>query len=46
MVENCPIVIGERTLPMKLEVFSMLGFAVILEWIDYQRYRADIDFRK
>jgi hypothetical protein len=35
-VVNCPIVIEGKSLPMKLVVFSMLGFDVILGWIGYQ----------
>jgi hypothetical protein len=34
-VDNCPIVIGGKTLQANLAVFNMLGFEVILEWIDY-----------
>jgi hypothetical protein len=35
-VVNCPIFIEGKSLPMKLAVFSMLGFDVILGWIGYQ----------
>jgi hypothetical protein len=45
-VENCPIVIGGRTLPTKLAVFGMLGFDTILriDWLS--KYEANIDCRK
>jgi hypothetical protein len=29
-VEDCPIIISDKTLPAKLVVFEMLGFNVIL----------------
>jgi hypothetical protein len=42
-VDNCPIEIEGRILPMKLEVFGMLGFDVILgmDWL--LKYKANID---
>jgi hypothetical protein len=45
-VENCHIVIGGRTLQVKLAVFSILGFDVILgmDWLS--KYGANIDCRK
>jgi hypothetical protein len=45
-VENCPIVIGGKTLPARLAVFSMLGFDIILgmDWLS--KYGANIDCRK
>jgi hypothetical protein len=45
-VENCPILLGERTLPAKLVVFGLLGFDIILgmDWLS--RYGAKIDCRK
>jgi hypothetical protein len=44
-VEDCPIIIGGKTLPTKLAVFEMLGFDVILgmDWLS--KYRASIDCR-
>lgn len=45
-VDNCPIVIGGRTLPAKLAVFSMMVFDVILgmDWLP--KYKANIDCHK
>ena len=45
-VENCPILLGGRTLPAKLAVFGILGFDIILgmDWLS--RYGAKIDCRK
>jgi hypothetical protein len=42
-VDTCPIVIGGKTLPAKLAVFSMLGFDVTLriDWLS--KYGANID---
>jgi len=42
-VDKCPIVIEGRTLPVKLTVFIMLGFDVILgmDWLS--KYKANID---
>jgi hypothetical protein len=44
-VEDCPIIIGSKTLPAKLAVFEMLGFDVILgmDWLS--KYGASIDCR-
>jgi hypothetical protein len=44
-VEDCPIMIGDKTLPAKLAVFEMLGFDVILgmDWLS--KYGASIDCR-
>jgi hypothetical protein len=45
-VNNCPIEIEWGTLPVKLAVFSMLGFDVILgmDWLS--KYKANIDCDK
>jgi hypothetical protein len=45
-VDNCPIVIGDKSLPARLTVFSMMGFDVILgmDWLS--SYGASIDCRK
>ncbi|XP_059441889.1 uncharacterized protein LOC132174214 [Corylus avellana] len=45
-VENCPILVGGRTLPAKLAVFGMLGFDIILgmDWL--AKYGAKIDCQK
>jgi hypothetical protein len=46
VVENCPIVIGGRTLPANLVVFDMLGYDVILgmDWLS--NHCASIDCRR
>jgi len=43
-IKNCPIVIGDRVLPVNLAVFQMLGFDIILgmDWLSY----ANITCRK
>jgi hypothetical protein len=45
-VDNCPIVIEGKTLPIKLVVFSMLVFVVILgmDWLS--KYKANINCDK
>jgi hypothetical protein len=45
-VENCPILLGGRTLLAKLAVFGILGFDIILgmDWLS--RYGAKIDCQK
>ena len=46
VVENCPIVIGGRTLPANLVVFDMLGYDVILgmDWLS--NHCASIDCQR
>jgi hypothetical protein len=45
-VENCPIVIGGRSLLANLVVFDILGFDITLgmDWLS--KYGASIDWRK
>jgi hypothetical protein len=45
-VENRPIVVEGKTLPVTLAVFSMMGFDVILGMDLLSKYRVNIDCHK
>jgi len=46
IIEDCPIIKGDRVLPANLAMFRMLGFDIILgmDWLS--KYYANIDCRK